>query len=72
MKTGKMIKNYYDITEQIYSQEINELINLKLPYEKLYNKCILITGGTGAIGRVIVDFLMSLCKKNSVYIKIRC
>ncbi len=65
-----MIKNYYDITEQIYSQEINELINLKLPYEKLYNKCILITGGTGAIGRVIVDFLMSLCKKNSVYIKI--
>lgn len=65
-----MNQYFYKINEQIYYQEVNELIELKLPYEKLDEKCVLISGGTGALGRVIVDFLMCLCRSRSLNIKV--
>lgn len=61
---------FYEINEQEYRREISELIGLNLPYEKLDRKCILITGGTGAVGRVMVDFLMELCKVMLLKIKV--
>ncbi len=43
-------------------QDIEMLSSMSLPYAKLENKCILITGANGLIGSAMVDTLMN-CKK---------
>lgn len=40
-----------------FSEDINEILKLNLPWEKLQGKKILITGGTGLIGSIIVKTL---------------
>lgn len=42
----------------LYKEDINYVATLALPWEKLQNKAILITGATGLIGSFLVDVLM--------------
>lgn len=44
---------------KIYHKDIDEIVNLSLPWEKLRNKTILISGATGMIGTVIIDVIMT-------------
>lgn len=41
-----------------YLEDLNYVCNLNLPWEKLQNKSILISGATGLIGSFLVDVLM--------------
>lgn len=43
----------------LYLQDIGDVSNLDVPWEKLNNKNILISGATGLIGSFLVDVLMS-------------
>lgn len=47
-----------------YTQDIENVANLKLPWEKLRGCNILITGATGLIGACLVEVLMSHPNKN--------
>lgn len=42
-----------------YQQEIKDQISLPLPWEKLENKSILLSGATGMIGSWLIDLLMA-------------
>lgn len=53
------------INNEIYLNDIAEIVNLSLPWEKLKNKTILISGATGMIGTMIVDVLM----RRNIYFK---
>lgn len=46
----------YDIG--IYREDIKKVANLDLPWEKLENKSIMISGATGMIGSFLVDVIM--------------
>lgn len=56
-KVGDMM-NLYNSKE--YLKEIEKLSKENIPFEKLKNKSILITGGTGLIGSFLVDTIMYL------------
>ena len=49
------------IKHELYAADIAGIANENLPWEKLANKTLLVTGATGLIGTVLVDALM---KKN--------
>lgn len=49
------------IKHELYAADIANVANENLPWQKLANKTLLITGATGLIGTVLVDVLM---KKN--------
>lgn len=42
-----------------YMQEINRIITLKLPWEKLTGKTVMLAGATGMIGKCMIDVFMS-------------
>lgn len=42
----------------IYREDIEYVASLELPWEKLKDKCILITGASGLIGSFLIDVLM--------------
>lgn len=46
------------IDNLIYREDINYVTDLELPWEKLNNKSILITGASGLIGSFLIDVLM--------------
>ncbi len=48
--------NLYDI--QLYKEDLNYITTLLLPWDKLRNKSILISGATGLVGSFLVDALM--------------
>ena len=48
----------------IYREDMEHLANLPLPWEKLKNSTVLITGASGLIGSVLVD---SIIHRNSLY-----
>ena len=49
--------NVYD--NSLYLEDVNYVANLNLPWEKLNNKSIMISGATGLIGSMLVDVIMS-------------
>ncbi|MBR3747376.1 MAG: NAD-dependent epimerase/dehydratase family protein, partial [Selenomonadaceae bacterium] len=49
------------INHELYAADIAGIANENLPWEKLSNKTLLLTGATGLIGTVLIDALM---KKN--------
>lgn len=51
-------------SNKAYQEELMELCHLDIPYEKLRNQRILITGANGMIGSYLVDILM---KMNAVH-----
>lgn len=54
----------------IYEQDIKTITNLKCDVQKLKNKTLLITGGTGLIGTYLVDMLLYLNKEFSLNMKL--
>lgn len=52
--------NVYE--NSLYLEDVNYIVNLNLPWEKLNNKSIMISGATGLIGSMLVDVIM---KKNN-------
>lgn len=60
-----------DILEnKLYLDDIENIVKFNLPYFKLKDKSILITGASGMIGSCLVDTLMMLNEKNKFNIKI--
>ncbi|MGM0883317.1 MAG: NAD-dependent epimerase/dehydratase family protein [Bacillota bacterium] len=43
---------------EFYTSDLYSLINIDIPWNKMRNKCILITGATGLIGSFLIDLLM--------------
>ena len=48
------------IDNSIYREDIKYVAGLDLPWEKLSNKSILITGASGLIGSFLIDVLMDI------------
>lgn len=48
--------NVYD--NSLYLEDVNYVADLNLPWEKLNNKSIMISGATGLIGSMLVDVIM--------------
>lgn len=48
------------IKNELYRQDIENILSCDLDFKKIYNTSILITGATGLIGTVLVDALMTL------------
>ena len=46
------------IYNSIYREDIKYVVGLELPWEKIDNKSILITGASGLIGSFLIDILM--------------
>lgn len=53
------------IKVQEYKHDIRNITNLNLPWDKLKNCSILLTGASGLIGTMLVDVLMAKNEKNS-------
>lgn len=52
-----------DINESsLYLEDVDYVANLNLPWEKLSNKSIMVSGATGLIGSMLIDVIM---RKNS-------
>lgn len=58
------------IKSNLYAEDIKRTINLPLPWDKLKNKSILLTGASGLIGTVLVDALMEKNVADDLNIKI--
>lgn len=43
---------------QLYEQELHRILSFELPWQKLENKTILISGATGMVGKCLIDLLM--------------
>ena len=48
--------NLYD--NEMYLEDINRVVNVAIPWEKLINKSVLLSGATGLLGSFLVDVLM--------------
>ena len=46
------------LNNKMYIEDIKKVANLRLPWDKLKDKCILISGVTGLVGSFLVDVLM--------------
>ena len=55
---------------QQYKQDVINIIGLNLPWYKLHNHSLLLTGASGLIGTLLVDVLMSKNKKERLNCKI--
>lgn len=54
----------------IYDQDIKNIIDLDLPWDKLQNHSLLLTGASGLIGTMLVDVLMAKNEKEQLNCKI--
>ena len=45
-------------TNQLYNQDIQKVLKLDLPWEKLQNKSIMLSGATGLIGSFLIDVIL--------------
>lgn len=53
-----------------YTEDVNNIIIEKIEWNNLKDKCVLVTGATGMVGKVLVDVLMSLNINKKLNIKI--
>lgn len=60
------------LNNPLYIEDIKKLSEKNLPWEKLHGKCILIAGGTGLIGRFLIDLIMYMnsCENLSCDLKV--
>ncbi|MBR3624097.1 MAG: NAD-dependent epimerase/dehydratase family protein [Selenomonadaceae bacterium] len=58
------------ITSKLYNDDIIRAINLSLPWGKLANKSILITGASGLIGTFLIDTLMQKNAFDNLNVKV--
>lgn len=52
------------LKSELYQQDIDSITALSLPWNKLRNQSVLLTGASGLIGTTLVDVLMNLNEKN--------
>ena len=45
-------------TNELYLEDIKKVADVDLPWEKLQNKSVLLSGATGLLGSFLVDVLM--------------
>lgn len=53
-----------EVRNELYLEDLDEIISCNLPWEKLYRKNILVTGATGLIGSCFVDTMIRLGNVN--------
>ena len=53
-----------------YMEDVNYVANLELPWDKLNNKRVMISGATGLIGSFFVDVIFEINKRNNMNCKI--
>ena len=53
--------------QQIYIEDLEYICNLKLPWDKLKDKKMLISGATGMIGSFLIDAILYKNKKDNLY-----
>lgn len=58
------------LTSKLYQKDIENIITLSLPWSKLQDKVLLLTGASGLIGTMLVDVLMIKNKKDQLNLKI--
>lgn len=58
------------LTSKLYQKDIDNIIELELPWDKLKNQALLLTGASGLIGTMLVDVLMAKNEKNHLNCKI--
>ena len=58
------------LTSKMYQEDIEKATQVLLPWDKLQNKTILITGATGMIASVIIDILMKKITDDNLHVKI--
>lgn len=56
--------NLYD--NEFYMEDINYVASLELPWEKLKNKSIMLSGATGLIGSFLIDVILEKNIKNNL------
>ena len=56
------------IKHKIYIDDINNILANDLPWDRLSNKHIFITGSSGMVGTLIVDVLMEINRRMSLNI----
>ena len=54
------------IKAQQYQQDIKRIISLNLPWQKLQNQSLLLTGASGLIGTMLIDVLMAKNEKEQL------
>lgn len=54
------------IKAQQYKQDIKRIISLNLPWQKLQNQSLLLTGASGLIGTMLIDVLMAKNEKEQL------
>lgn len=60
------------IDNSLYLEDLERLSNLDLPWDLFENKCVVVSGGTGMIGRCFIDLLMYLNKTMHLNCSIIC
>ena len=60
------------LNNSLYMEDIKKLSESTLPWNELHSKCILIAGGTGLIGRFLIDLIMYMnsYENLSCYLKV--
>ena len=54
------------IKAQQYKQDIKRIISLNVPWQKLQNQSLLLTGASGLIGTMLIDVLMAKNEKEQL------
>ncbi len=58
------------LQNEIYQKDITHVLEMNIPWKKLENKTLLITGATGMIASVIIDILMGRNREYGQHIRI--
>lgn len=58
------------LEKKLYQEEIKDQLSLSLPWEKLKNKSILLSGATGMIGSYLIDLIMAKNQFHSLNCKV--
>ena len=58
------------IEHPLYLEDIKKVASQPLPWEKLKNKSLLISGSTGLIGSFLTDVVMFLNQEHDLHCKI--
>ena len=58
------------IKSELYKKDILNIVSVNLPWDKLRNRSLLLTGASGLIGTMLVDALMTKNKLNHLNCRI--
>lgn len=68
---AKVAEKYMKVFENVsYNEDVTYVCNLQLPWKKLKNKTIIISGATGLVGSFFVDVIMKKNREDNLNCKI--